>query len=247
MHAAAFTFIIELQGVTRHMSKREEAVDAIVAACDLIPRLNAMKFSDAPDDDHRAINRVHVGVMRGALGREFHEWRPPQVADVVRLKGSGRYGPGQTEASALADFRRVLDALEQRFPGLKATVQAEDVKGRQLMPAFRVDRGARIVKDRQRRLSQGPRHRPADRRHHAAGLLRHRCRALLQGAGRRGHRVRSGRPLQHDAGRARRHRRLPRHGAHLHARHARHLRALLNARGARPVSRPARVQRSSTA
>jgi acetylornithine deacetylase len=28
MHAAAFTFIIELTGVTRHLSKREEAVDA---------------------------------------------------------------------------------------------------------------------------------------------------------------------------------------------------------------------------
>ncbi|MFZ9417050.1 MAG: M20 family metallopeptidase [Alphaproteobacteria bacterium] len=146
MHAAAFTFIIELQGVTRHMSKREEAVDAIMAACDLVPRLNGMKFSDAPDDDHRAINRVHVGVMRGALGREFHEWRPPQVADVVRLKGSGRYGPGQTQAAALADFRRVLDDLERRYPGLKATVEAEDVKGRPLMPAFRVDRGARIVR-----------------------------------------------------------------------------------------------------
>src|SRR5215204_4510946 len=52
MHAAAFTFIIELQGITRHMSKREQAVDAIVAACDLIPRLNGMTFSDAPSDEH---------------------------------------------------------------------------------------------------------------------------------------------------------------------------------------------------
>jgi acetylornithine deacetylase len=64
----------------------------------------------------------------------------------VRLKGSGRYGPGQTQAAALADFRRVLDDLERRYPGLKATVEAEDVKGRPLMPAFRVDRGARIVR-----------------------------------------------------------------------------------------------------
>ena len=39
MHAAAFTFLIELVGKTRHLSKREEAVDAIAAACDLIPRL----------------------------------------------------------------------------------------------------------------------------------------------------------------------------------------------------------------
>lgn len=76
MHAAAFTFVIELQGITRHLSKREEAVDAIVAACDLIPRLNAMTFSDAPSDEHRSINRVHVGVVHGALGRDLHEWRP---------------------------------------------------------------------------------------------------------------------------------------------------------------------------
>src|SRR5262245_14494075 len=91
MHAAAFTFIIELTGVTRHLSKREAAVDAIAAACDLIPRLNAMTFSGAKSDEHRSINRVHVGVVHGALGKELHEWRPPQVADFLRIKGSGRY------------------------------------------------------------------------------------------------------------------------------------------------------------
>lgn len=146
MHAAAFTFVIEIEGITRHMSKREAAVDAIVAACDLVPRLNAMTFSDAPDQAHRAINRVHVGVMHGALGRELHEWRPPQVADFVRIKGSGRYGPAQSEAHALADLRRELDALEARFPGIKARVTAENREGRPTMPAFRVDPGSRIVR-----------------------------------------------------------------------------------------------------
>lgn len=146
MHAAAFTFVIELRGITRHLSKREEAVDAIVAACDLIPRLNSMTFSDAPSDEHRSINRVHVGVVHGALGRDLHEWRPPQVADMVRIKGSGRYAPGQTEANAIADLRKVLDALEARFPGLKASVEREKADGRPLMPAFQVDRNSRIVK-----------------------------------------------------------------------------------------------------
>jgi acetylornithine deacetylase len=145
MHAAAFTFIIELRGVTRHMSKREEAVDAIVAACELVPILNAMTFSDAPSDEHRSINRVHVGVLHGALGRDLHEWRPPQVADMVRIKGSGRYAPGQTEANALADMRRVLDALEARHPGLKAKVEPEHMHGRPMMPAFQVSRSSPIV------------------------------------------------------------------------------------------------------
>lgn len=145
MHAEAFTFVIELQGITRHLSKREEAVDAIRAACDLIPELTGLTFSDAPDDDHRAINRVHVGTIRGALGREFHEWRPPQVADFVRLTGSGRYGPSQSEENALADLRRVLDGLMARWPGLQASVHVQKSPDRPVMPAFRVDRDSRIV------------------------------------------------------------------------------------------------------
>lgn len=145
MHAEAFTFVIELQGITRHLSKREEAVDAIRAACDLIPHLTELTFSDAPTDDHRSINRVHVGTIHGALGRDLHEWRPPQVADFVRLTGSGRYGPGQTEANALADIRRVLDGLMARWPGLKASVHTQKSEGRPIMPAFQVARDSRIV------------------------------------------------------------------------------------------------------
>ena len=145
MHAAAFTFIIELFGNTRHLSKREEAVDAIAAACDLIPRLNAMTFSNAPSPEHGRINRVHVGVVHGALGRELHEWRPPQVADYVRIKGSGRYAPGQTEAGALADLRAQLDGLEARFPGLRSMLTPEHQLGRPMMPPFEVARDSRIV------------------------------------------------------------------------------------------------------
>ncbi|MCP5283080.1 MAG: M20/M25/M40 family metallo-hydrolase [Rhodoferax sp.] len=146
MHACAFTYVIDLVGSTRHLSKREEAVDAIVAACDLVPRLNAMRFSGARSDEHASINRVHVGVVRGALGAELLEWRPPQVADVARIKGSGRYAPGQTEAGAIADMRHELDLLEQRFPGLKATIRVDRKTEHGVMPAFEVPKDARIVK-----------------------------------------------------------------------------------------------------
>ncbi len=159
MHAAAFTFIIELTGITRHLSKREEAVDAIMAACALIPRLNAMTFSGAPSEEHRAINRCHVGVVHGALGRELAEWRPPQVADYVRIKGSARYAPGQTEAAVLADMRAVLDRLEGEFPGLKAKLTPEHQVGRPMMPTFEVARDARIVRvvnDAYRRVRGSP-------------------------------------------------------------------------------------------
>jgi acetylornithine deacetylase len=145
MHAAAFVFHIELFGNTRHLSKREEAVDALTAACDLIPRLNAMTFSGARSPDHARINRVHVGVAHGALGRTLQEWRPAQVADYVRVSGSGRYATGQTEAGALADMRAELNALERRVPGLRSTLASETANGRPTMPSFEVARDSRIV------------------------------------------------------------------------------------------------------
>src|SRR5258707_9476089 len=145
MHAAAFVFTLELVGDTRHLSKREEAVDALVPACDLVPRLNALKFSGAASPEHARINRVHVGVMHGALGRELHEWRPPPVPPFVKIQGSGRSAPGQSDESALVDLRRECEALEKRHPGLKASVQLESTAGRVTMPSFEVAHDNPIV------------------------------------------------------------------------------------------------------
>jgi acetylornithine deacetylase len=146
LHSGAFNWIVELQGITRHSSKREDAVDALGAAAALVPRLNALAFSGAASADHAAVNRCHVGVMRAGLSRELHEWRPPQVADFARLVGTGRYAPSQSIASVLGDIRRLLDTLEREHPGLKTTVSAAaDTTGRPDMLPFEVPRTARIV------------------------------------------------------------------------------------------------------
>ena len=146
MHAGGGSFTIELTGDTRHLSKREEGVDALMAACELAPIINGMTFSNALSDEHRSINRGHVGVLHAALGRELHEWRPPQVADFARLKGSARYAPGQTKDGVMADLRRVLDDLEKRHPGLRAVLIPREDGDRPSMPPFEVAKDARIVK-----------------------------------------------------------------------------------------------------
>jgi acetylornithine deacetylase len=145
LHAGAFGWVIELTGATRHLSKREEAVDALAAAASLVPRINALRFSGAASAEHASVNRTHVGVLRAALSRELHEWRPPQVADFARLSGSARYAPSQSEASVLGDFRRLLDDLERERPGLKAAIAVADQGVRRNMLPFEVARTARIV------------------------------------------------------------------------------------------------------
>jgi acetylornithine deacetylase len=120
MHAISGPIDIELIGVTRHLSKRGEAVDALAAACDLVPRLNAMTFTGAQSAEHASINRGHVGVIHGALGRQLDEWRPPQVADYAVVKGSARYAPGQTHDGVMDDIDLQLAALKAQYPGLMA-------------------------------------------------------------------------------------------------------------------------------
>ncbi|HUK07055.1 MAG TPA: M20/M25/M40 family metallo-hydrolase [Stellaceae bacterium] len=146
LHAGAFNYVIELTGVTRHISKREEAVDAIAIASEIVPRINALTFSGATTPDHRSVNRANVGVIRGSLTPEFHDWRPPQVADYVRMSGTCRYAPSQSEESCLADLRTLLKEFERKYPGLKSNVmKAPRAQPIGMLP-FEVDKNARIVR-----------------------------------------------------------------------------------------------------
>ncbi len=146
LHAGAFNFVIELHGITRHVSKREDGVDSIAAACALVPRLDATTFSGAQDDQHLSVNRCNVGVLRGSLTPDFHDWRPPQVADYARLVGTARYAPSQSEDSVMADLRLLLDDLEAEFPGLRAVVSKECEGDRPTMLPFEVAHESPIVR-----------------------------------------------------------------------------------------------------
>ena len=146
LHAGAFNYIVELTGVTRHISKRDEAVDAIAVAAELVPRINAMTFSGTANPEHRSVNRANVGVIRGSLTPEFHDWRPPQIADFVRMSGTCRYAPSQSEESCLADLRALLDDLERKYVGLKAKVMKAPHAQRIGMLPFEVAKDSRIVR-----------------------------------------------------------------------------------------------------
>lgn len=146
LHAGAFSFAIDLTGTTRHLSKREESCDALAAAAALVPRINNMTFAGTTSARHRSVNRGHVGVLRAGLGDEFHEWRPPQVADRARIIGTCRYAPSQSVASCMEDLTKMLDALTLEFPGLRYELGAHDQRANKpQMPPFEVPDDARIV------------------------------------------------------------------------------------------------------
>lgn len=144
-HAASFVFEICVYGMTRHLSKREEGVDAIVNMETLLRRLRRLRFSGARAAADRALNRIHVGVIHGGMSKEFHDWRPQQLADCCMVKCAGRYGPSQSLDGVMADIQSLLDEMTRKDPTLRAELKLVD-NNRILMPPFAVDGRAAPVR-----------------------------------------------------------------------------------------------------
>lgn len=144
-HAGSAEFLVRVTGATRHLSKREEAGDALSAAARLIDPLDALKFPDALDEDALATNRTHVGVFNSGLGDEMSPSRPPQVADVAELRGSARFGPGQDAERALEQIERLVEDQLADTRGVSASVERVDAPGISMDRPFSVDKSSRIV------------------------------------------------------------------------------------------------------
>lgn len=144
-HAASFVFEIWVAGKTRHLSKREEGVDAIAKIDELLPRLRTMEFSGAATETGRQLNRVHVGVIRGGMSKEFFDWRPQQLADTAMIKCAGRFGPGQTLEGAMRDLQALLDEFSARDPDFHAELRLV-TQNRVFMPPFSVNEDALPVR-----------------------------------------------------------------------------------------------------
>jgi acetylornithine deacetylase len=143
-HSASFVFEIAVLGKTRHLSRRDEGVDAIAQAEKLLPRLRSLVFSGAASDDDRALNRINIGVIRGGVSRAMLDWRPQQLADVCLLKCAGRFGPSQTLEGAMRDIQALLDAMhaeDETFRAESRLVQDNRI----FMPPFAVAADARPV------------------------------------------------------------------------------------------------------
>lgn len=115
LHAGSLNLQIHTVGVTRHLSKMEESVSAIDTMIRVIERLKNMTFSTSGDEknpEYASVRRVNVGSMRAGLGRDYLDWRPPQVPDFATIKLAVRFGPGQSVETVVAE----IEVPEQLHP-----------------------------------------------------------------------------------------------------------------------------------
>lgn len=142
MHAGSVLFAIDVFGISRHMSKDFEGINAIVKANKVIEALQNFNFSGAANEEHASLNKLNVGVIRGGLGQDYIETRVPQLPDYCTIKIACRYSPSQSIESVRNDLQQLLDDLSASDPQMKTSLR---VLREPSMGPFEVDKESKIV------------------------------------------------------------------------------------------------------
>jgi acetylornithine deacetylase/succinyl-diaminopimelate desuccinylase-like protein len=109
-NGGAFKFEITIGGVTQHISRLEDGIDALPAAVEVYRVLRSHVFDFTPHPRLPSLPRTLVGQFEAGSS-------PAHVAEVAVLRGDLRSVPGMTRESVLADLRRAVDAagVDSRF------------------------------------------------------------------------------------------------------------------------------------
>lgn len=127
LHSGVAAFRLSTIGRMKHTSKQEEGVSAIELMMRVISELKGLRFTSPDKPEYRGLQRVNVGSIRGGMGREYMEWRPPIVPDFCTIHLDVRFGPGQDHDTVEADIAAMLERLRDReLPDLRWELDALD-------------------------------------------------------------------------------------------------------------------------
>jgi acetylornithine deacetylase len=123
VHAGVVEMAIHTLGSSRHISRMEEAVDAIEKMCKVIPVLKNVQFTHTPRADLPGLPRLNVGCIIGGRGREYDLRGPNFTCDVCTVLVDVRFLPGMTSESVVTDIARALDTLKAADPDFQYEIE----------------------------------------------------------------------------------------------------------------------------
>ena len=123
VHAGVLEMAIHVLGNSRHISRKEEGVDAIAKMCKAVPAIDGVKFTYTPRDDLPGLPRINVGAIIGGRGRDYDMRGPNFVSDFCTVIVDVRFLPGMTSASVKADIERALDAVKRDDPDFQYEIE----------------------------------------------------------------------------------------------------------------------------
>ncbi len=122
-HAGVVELAVHVIGNSRHIVRKDEAVDAIANLAKAIPAINSVEFTYTPREDLPGLPRINVGAVIGGRGRDYDLRGPNWVADFCTALVDVRFLPGMSSESVRADIERTLDALKDDDPDFKYEIE----------------------------------------------------------------------------------------------------------------------------
>ncbi len=122
-HAGVVEFAVHIIGNSRHIVRKDEAVDAIANMAKAIPALNAVQFTHTPREDLPGLPRINVGAVIGGRGRDYDLRGPNWVADFCTALVDVRFLPGMSSESVRADIEHALDAIKDDDPDFNYEIE----------------------------------------------------------------------------------------------------------------------------
>lgn len=131
-------------GVDHAIENMMSILQAIGRSYDTIPPGGWLRYE--PEPQLEGLPTFNVGVIRGGISKEFHEWRPSLVPDYCKAILDFRFLPGQS----IEGIKHDLEALIERVKRERGLTFRSEIKilesARHIpMPPFRVDRSEPIV------------------------------------------------------------------------------------------------------
>ncbi len=123
VHAGVLEMAVHVLGNSRHISRKEEAVDAIANMCKAVPAIGNVDFTYEPRADLPGLPRINVGAIIGGRGRDYDLKGPNFVSDFCTVLVDVRYLPGMTSQSVKADIRRALDKIAESNPDFRYEIE----------------------------------------------------------------------------------------------------------------------------
>ena len=122
-HAGVLEMAIHVIGNSRHIVRKDEAVDAIAKMARAIPAINGVRFTYTPREDLPGLPRINVGAVIGGRGRNHNLRGPNWVADFCTALVDVRFLPGMTSASVRSDIENALDAIKRDDPDFEYEIE----------------------------------------------------------------------------------------------------------------------------
>ena len=123
VHGGIVHLAVHTYGITGHISRIEQTVNAVHKMAKVVEALQWVKFDFVPRPDLPALPRLNVGSVIGGRGATYVLTEPPYVPDLCTAIVDVHFVPGQTVEGIVADIRRVLDPLSTSDPQLRYEIE----------------------------------------------------------------------------------------------------------------------------